>query len=84
MNPRVTHVEARDDFTLDITFRTGEHRRFDLTPYLDCGVFTRLRNRSLFRSARVVAGSVEWPGEIDLSYNTLYVEGKAVQLSLFH
>jgi hypothetical protein len=24
----------------------------------------------------VVAGSVEWPGEIDLSYDTLYLESK--------
>lgn len=76
MNPRVTHVEAQDNFTLNVTFRTGERRRFDATPYLAQGVFAALRNRSRFRAARVVAGSVEWPGEIDLSYDTLYVEGK--------
>lgn len=75
MNPRVTHVEAQDNFTLNVTFRTGERRRFDVTPYLDRGVFRQLKSRSRFRAARVVAGSVEWPGEIDLSYDTLYVEG---------
>jgi len=26
----------------------------------------------------VVAGSVEWPGEVDLSYDTLYLESKPV------
>lgn len=76
MNPRVTQVEAQDNFTLNVTFRTGECRRFDATPYLARGVFAALRNRGRFRAARVVAGSVEWPGEIDLSYDTLYVEGK--------
>lgn len=76
MNPRVTQVEAQGNYTLNVTFRTGERRRFDTTPYLARGVFTALRNRSRFRAARVVAGSVEWPGEIDLSYDTLYAEGK--------
>ena len=76
MNPRVTRVEAQDDFTLNVIFQTGERRRFDVTPYLGRGVFATLRNRSRFRAVRVVAGSVEWPGEIDLSYDTLYVEGK--------
>ena len=77
MNPRVTHVEAQENYTLNVTFQTGERRRFDATPYLARGVFAALRNRSRFRAARVVAGSVEWPGEIDLSYDTLYVEGNA-------
>lgn len=76
MNPRVTRVEAQDDFTLNVIFQTGERRRFDVTPYLGRGVFATLRNRSRFRAVRVVAGSVEWPGEIDLSYDTLYMEGK--------
>ena len=33
--------------------------------------------RSVFRSVRVVAGSVEWPGGIDRSYDTLYLEGRS-------
>jgi hypothetical protein len=34
----------------------------------------RLQNRATFQAARVVAGSVEWPGGLDLSYDTLYLE----------
>jgi hypothetical protein len=33
---------------------------------------------SRFKVARVVAGSVEWPGEIDLNYDSLYLESKPV------
>ena len=47
-----------------------------MTPYLQRGVFVKLQNRSLFQAARVVAGSVEWPGELDLSYDTLYLESQ--------
>ena len=75
MNPRVTQLQAQDNFTLNVTFRTGERRRFDATPYLARGVFAALKSRGRFRAAKVV-GSVEWPGEIDFCYDTLYVEGK--------
>ena len=76
MNPLVRRVHLAADFTLEVEFETGERRLFDLTPYLHRGVFVRLQDSSVFRSARVVAGSVEWPGGIDLSYDTLCLEGR--------
>lgn len=79
MNPYVSRATAQDDYVLELVFENGEKRLFDLKPYLGRGVFTRLQNRALFRAARVVAGSVEWPGEIDLSYDTLYLESQPVQ-----
>jgi hypothetical protein len=76
MNPCVKNVRPLADYRLELTFENGEQRIFDLTPYLERGVFSRLQNRALFRMARVVAGSVEWPGEVDLSYDTLYLESQ--------
>ena len=61
--------------------RNSEKRVFDLKPYLDKGVFARLRNVALFKTARVVTGSVEWQGEIDLSYDTLYLSSTPVKTS---
>ena len=74
MGPLVRLVYPVSDFALEVEFETGERRLFDLTPYLHRGVFVRLQDRTVFRSARVVTGSVEWPGGIDLSYDTLYLE----------
>jgi hypothetical protein len=79
MNPYVKSVKARNDYRLELLFENGERRMFDLKPYLGCGVFARLQNRALFQAARVVAGSVEWPGEVDLSYDTLYLESQPVE-----
>lgn len=76
MSPRIRHARPAADFTLEVEFETGERRWFDVTPYLHRGVFVRLQDRAVFRSARVVAGSVEWPGGVDLSYDTLYLEGQ--------
>ncbi|MEQ1883028.1 MAG: DUF2442 domain-containing protein [Burkholderiales bacterium] len=76
MNPRVKSVRPLDDYELEIAFENGETKKFDLKPYLGRGIFVRLRDTVVFRGVRVVAGSIEWPGGLDLSYDTLYVEGK--------
>jgi hypothetical protein len=76
MNPYVKSVQIRDDYQLLLKFDNGEQRVFDIKPYLDKPVFTKLQNLNLFKTARVVSGSVEWSGDVDLSYDTLYVESK--------
>lgn len=78
MNPYVQSVRPLDDYRLEVSFVNGERRVFDVKPYLYRGVFVRLQNRALFQSVRVVAGSVEWPGGLDLAYDTLYLEGQPI------
>ncbi len=76
MNPYVKTVMALDNYQLALVFENGEERIFDVKPYLQRGVFAKLENLARFRAVRVVAGSVEWPGELDLSYDTLYLESQ--------
>jgi hypothetical protein len=78
MNPHVTRVRALDDYELEVSFDNGECRRFDVKPYLNRGVFVRLRDREAFRAVRAIAGSIEWANGLDLSYDTLYVEGQPI------
>jgi hypothetical protein len=79
MNPYVKSVKLQKDYHLLLTFESGEKRVFDLKPYLEKPVFRQLKNMALFQTARVVSGSVEWQGEVDLSYDALYLESKAVK-----
>ena len=79
MNPYVKSIQFKDDYCLILTFENGEKRSFDLKPYFNKPVFAPLKNAALFKTARVVSGAVEWQGEIDLSYDTLYLESKAVK-----
>ena len=76
MNPYVKDLTTLPNYRLLLSFENGETRIFDVTPYLERGVFQRIRHPGLFGLAKVVAGSVEWPGEIDLSYDTLYLESQ--------
>ena len=79
MNPRVIRATPQAEHRLLLEFDNGETRQFDLTPWLDKGVFRALRDSPEFAQARVVDGSVEWPGEIDLSYDTLYLRSVVVK-----
>ncbi len=78
MNPYVKDLSPLPDYRLLLHFENGETRIFDAAPYLEKGVFMGIRHPGLFGLAKVVAGSVEWPGEVDLGYDTLYLESKPV------
>jgi hypothetical protein len=78
MNPRVTKVIANQDHTLVLQFTNGELRKFDVSPLLDQGVFSQLRDINVFKQARVSYGTVEWPGDVDICPDTLYEDGQAV------
>ena len=68
----VTKVVPHDDFSLELWFSTGEHRLFDLRPYLNKGVFARLQNLALFKQAFVARDTVCWPGDLDIAPETLF------------
>ena len=78
MNPYLRSVKPQEDFCLLLTFDNGEKRIFDLKPYF---VFAQLKNIALFITARVVSGAVEWQGDVDLSYDTLYLGSKPVKIA---
>jgi hypothetical protein len=80
MNPFVKSVRALADYQLELEFENEERRIFDVRPYLNRGIFVRLLNPTLFQAARVMAGSVEWPGGLDLSYDTLYLESQPAEM----
>lgn len=77
MSPRVTKVIPEDNFCLLLEFSNGERREFDVSPYLEKGIFTQLKERSYFRQVRVSMGTVEWPQGQDFCPDTLF-EGSRV------
>lgn len=68
----VTEVHAKTDYKLELEFNTGEKRIFDVRPYLEKGVFAKLKDMSLFEQAYVDWDTVCWPGNLDIAPETLY------------
>ena len=73
MNPRVVAVEAKTDHILKLSFENNEVKMFDVSPFLDKGIFKELKDFNYFKQATVAFGSVEWPHEQDFSNDTLYL-----------
>ncbi|MGO9119510.1 MAG: DUF2442 domain-containing protein [Desulfomonilaceae bacterium] len=72
MYPAVKKVKPLDEYRLLLLFANGEERVFDVSPYLDIGKFTELRDISLFRSVVVKFDSIEWANHLDLDPEFLY------------
>jgi hypothetical protein len=75
MLPEVVAVQTLADYHLLLTFENGEHKRFDMSPYLHYPVFQPLRQQGFFALAKVNYGTITWPGEIDIAPERLYLEG---------
>jgi hypothetical protein len=76
MNPRVSAVRAKDDYTLEIEFTNGEVGIYDCAPLLEFGVFRELRDLNYFQQAKAECGTVAWPHEQDICPDTLYEDSK--------
>jgi len=68
----VVAVTPKESFKLELKFNTGEIRLFDAAPYLEKGVFKKLKDEALFKQAYVAFDTVCWPGNLDISPETLY------------
>jgi hypothetical protein len=78
-SPQVDCVCPNDDFSLTITFKTGEVKRFDVTPFLHGSEFFReLSDPVYFRQAFPDGSAVEWPNGQSLCSDVLYPNGIAV------
>lgn len=73
MTPRLTAASPLPAASLLLAFSNGERRMFDVSPYLDKGLFVQLKDPDYFARVRVVSGHVEWPNEQDFSPDTLYL-----------
>ena len=70
---RVLSVRALDNYRLKVALSNGKEGVFDMSPYLDRGVFRELKNTEYFSQVSMVDGGsgIEWPNEQDLSAYTL-------------
>lgn len=68
----VVRVKADADFSLWLEFENGDHRRFEMAPYMDQQPWARLKANHGFLGAFVDNGTVTWPGNIDIDPETLY------------
>lgn len=74
MHPRIVDVKPAADYTIILTFTSGEVRVFDVKPYLSKGIFKELQDKKVFNGVKPFLGSIQWPSGQDFCPDTLYVD----------
>ncbi len=72
MYPAITKVIPEDGFVIFVEFDNGESGQLDMKPYLDFGVFQKLKDPNIFNTVRVLFDTIEWDGGIDLDPEFVY------------
>ena len=73
----VNKVKPLNDYKLELTFENNEIKIFDVRPYLDTGLFKKLKNENFFKLVKISYDTIEWPNGIDLDPEVLYEKSKA-------
>ena len=74
----VDEVKANNDYTLLLTFVTGEKKIFDFKPLLNEYPFEPLKDIDFFKKAYICGRSVVWNDDIDIAPEYLYENGKTI------
>jgi len=72
MYPSVKTVSASKNYELIIEFDNGESGILDMKPFLELGVFKKLKELSEFKSVRVSFDTIEWNSGVDLDPEFVY------------
>lgn len=68
----VIDVKPMDNYRLFLTFENNEQKIFDVSPYLEIGKFSELKNKEVFNSVKISFDSIEWSNHLDLDPEVLY------------
>ncbi len=66
MYQAIVRVHPNDDFSLSVVFEDGAEGILDMKPYLDFGVFKKIKDLDQFRPVRIAFDTVEWECGADL------------------
>jgi hypothetical protein len=71
---RIASAQPLSGFRLKLTYADGASGEVDLSTYAGRGVFAAWNEPGVFEKVQVTdQGAVEWPGEIDLCPDALYL-----------
>lgn len=76
--PRIESVKALDDFSLEINYKNGEKRLYNMKKNLQHKFYNNLNNIAYFKLAKSVETTIEWPKGEDIDPNELYNNSKKI------
>ena len=74
----IKEVEVLPNYRLLLTFDNKEKRIKDMKPYLDKGVFQKLKDKDFFNQVKISFGTISWGEQIDMCADSLYETSEIV------
>ena len=72
MHPSVINVTVDENYKIVVEFDNNESGILNMEPYLDFGVFNKIKDPNVFNTARVSFDTVEWANGVDLDPKFVY------------
>jgi len=72
MYPSVIKVVPRDNYQVYVEFDNSECGILNMKPYLNFGIFNKIKDLNLFLNVRVSFDTIEWGNGIDLDPQFVY------------
>lgn len=69
---KILNVEVLENYELLLTFDNNVKKIKDMKPYLDKGVFTKLKDKDVFSKVKIAFGTILWDADIDICADSLY------------
>ena len=70
----ITEAKALPGYRLELRFDNGQHGVVELSEFVGRGVFLAWETPGVFEQVAVTSeGAVQWPGEIDMCPDALYL-----------
>ena len=67
----VLQVKPLDNYSLKIKLSNGKSGIFDVSPYLEKGIFKELKDKEYFKKVKPLFCGISWPNNQDFSADTL-------------
>ena len=75
----IIEVETLEEYQLKLTFDNGEIKIKDMKPYLDKGIFKKLKDKKVFNNVKIKYGTISWENDIDMCADSLYETSKTIE-----
>lgn len=72
----VKSVKPLKDYQLILTFENNEERIFDMSPFLNKGIFQQLKDQNLFSTVKICFDTICWDNDADLCPEILYEQSE--------
>jgi len=74
MTPDVIDFKILSNYKIQVSLSSGDIGIFDVSPYLDKGIFKEMKNYNYFKRAKIEYGTIVWPNQQDFCPDTIQMK----------